>query len=433
MSTNTKNNKSICVYPWTHSYLGSRYDRRLCCVANPIDSMEKTTDDEFWNSEYMKTVRKKMIRGRRIKDCTACYGFEDSGISSLRQESEQNTDFDYLIEHTTEDGETDLLPNYYDYRTIHCNLQCVSCGDLYSSTHIKLNRKLFRKSNKGEFKPDRVFETSMSDEINRAITEKRLENLYWAGGEPMISKVHWDVIEYIAELRDDLDYEDYVNSIKMHYNTNLTHLYWKGQHIPTLLAPNQPLIHPSIDGTHETMEYTRDGASWDLIEKNWNEYHDILNQNDGFGIATVLSAPVIFDIDRWFDYFEPYNPWLHNHKFFAALQAYPYHNNSAAMDIRYYPQYIFDRVVQHAIKRFEKSKLRNSEKSVQILKSYIKDKKKFTNIFEVEKNIKIMKALTLNRDKFMVAGRSYGELLSIIDEEVFDWYESIEPDPDPYG
>jgi hypothetical protein len=90
-------------------------------------------------------------------------------------------------------------------------------------------------------------------------------------------------------------------------------------------------------------------------------------------------------------------------------------------------------VIQHAIKRFEKSKLRNSEKSVQILKSYIKDKKKFTNIFEVEKNIKIMKALTLNRDKFMVAGRSYGELLSIIDEEVFDWYESIEPDPNPYG
>ena len=45
----------------------------------------------------------------------------------------------------------------------------------------------------------------------------------------------------------------------------------------------------------------------------------------------------------------------------------------------------------------------------------------------------IMKALTLNRDKFMVSGRSYGELLYIIDKEAFDWYESIEPDPNPFG
>jgi len=44
-----------------------------------------------------------------------------------------------------------------------------------------------------------------------------------------------------------------------------------------------------------------------------------------------------------------------------------------------------------------------------------------------------MKALTLNRDKFMVSGRSYGELLYIIDKEAFDWYESIEPDPNPFG
>ena len=44
----------------------------------------------------------------------------------------------------------------------------------------------------------------MSEEVKHAISEKRLENLYWAGGEPMISNVHWDVIEYIAELRADL-------------------------------------------------------------------------------------------------------------------------------------------------------------------------------------------------------------------------------------
>ena len=67
MSTNTKNNKSICVYPWTHSYLGSRYDRRLCCIANPIDSMDKTTDDEFWNSEYMKIVRKKINTNNLVR------------------------------------------------------------------------------------------------------------------------------------------------------------------------------------------------------------------------------------------------------------------------------------------------------------------------------------------------------------------------------
>lgn len=426
MTINTKTNPSVCIYPWSHSYLGCKYERKLCCIALDATDGQKTLDEDWWNGDYMKTVRLKMLNGEKLKDCEPCYANEALQVPSLRQEATNDKNVTEDIFETQEDGSVDVLPTYFDFRTIHCNLQCVSCGDVYSSTHIKLKEEMFPDPNRKSFKPDYAFEAKMAETMIESIRHRRCNKIYWAGGEPMMALLHWQVMEFIENQRKIPGEEEYINSISMHYNTNLTKLKWQGKSIPAMLEPNQPIIQASLDGTHETIEYTRDGCNWKDIETNFKEYYKYLNKHKQFGVASVLSAPVIFDIDRWMEFYKPYNPYLHNHKYMTNIDYYPTAAPSM-LAIELFPQRIFDRVVGNAIDKFKQSGLRNSRKSVQILKSYKKQKEQRPDIFDNDEKIREVKGLTMYRDKWLHTKRSFGELIKITDREAFEWYDSIKP------
>jgi organic radical activating enzyme len=421
-----KTNKSICGYPWIHSYLGCKYERKLCCISDDIIESEKTTTKEFWNSDYMKNIRLKMMNGDLIDECSVCYMNEKKDVASLRQESMisiTESTLKSMTEKTNSDGSLNDEPVYFDYRTIHCNLQCLSCGVVYSSKHIGLQKTMWG-GNQKIFISDKVFEKEMADEIIESLRNKVCTTIYWAGGEPMISPIHWAVLEEMIELRKDKNYTNYIDEIGMHYNTNLTQLNWKSQSIPEILKFNQPSIQASLDGTHETIEYTRDGCKWEDIKRNWIEYNKVLNKNNQMGIASVLTSPVIMDIDRWFDFYEPYNPMLFNHRQFTNLGGYPTFA-ACFLDVRLFPQHIFDRIMDHAIYRFENCKLANAGKTISILNSYKKEKKDNAEFLANPKMLEVVKKRTLYRDKFLITKRTYAELLKIIDEESYDWYMSI--------
>ena len=134
MTINTENNKSICKYPWDHSYIGSQYERKLCCISDDLVSEEKKETKDFWNSSVMKDVRKKMIAGKKINACSVCYKNEEQNIESLRQQSWKGPENEEkliadVVSKTDDDGSVSELPTYFDYRTIHCNLSSgTNCG-----------------------------------------------------------------------------------------------------------------------------------------------------------------------------------------------------------------------------------------------------------------------------------------------------------------
>jgi organic radical activating enzyme len=429
MTINTENNKSICKYPWDHSYIGSQYERKLCCISDDLVSEEKTETKDFWNSAVMKDVRKKMLAGEKIDACSVCYKNEEQNIESLRQQSwkspcSEEEMISEVISKTNEDGSTVELPTYFDYRTIHCNLQCISCGSLYSSKHASLFSEMWNIRPKmfpsgKEFVIDYKFEDSMAEEIIECLDKRRLTKIYWAGGEPMMSGVHWKVVDKLLEIQS-ID-PTYIFSIFIHYNTNLTRLHWKGKIIPELLEFYQPSIQASLDGTHETFEFCRDGASWETVSTNWKEYHSRLNKRNQFGLSSIMSAPVLMDIDRWFEFYEPYDPELHSHKLFNHINR---KTQQGFLDIRLYPQHIFDRIVDHAIKRFEECSLRGKERTIAILKSYKLDKSN-NPIYSDPEMLKLMKKNWQYREKFLLGKHTFESLTAIIDPEVRDWYLSI--------
>jgi hypothetical protein len=423
MSLDTTNNKSICPYPWTHSYVGSLYDRRLCCIGANIPELEKTSVVEMWNSEKYKTVRLKMLAGEKIDDCKQCYYAESVGLESLRMRINTVSTEEDLRAVTNPDGSvTTPGPTYFDHRTIHCNLQCISCGTNASSAHIKLFKDMWKidKSNQTDF----LYENSLGDEIIESILKKECNQIYWAGGEPMSSHVHWKVVEKMYELGQQEEYAEYIKGIHVHYNTNMTRLMWKGKKIPDLLELYQPKIGASIDGIEETFEYCRDGGKWSEVAVNWNEYYAKLNQKNQFTVQAVLSAPVIMDIGRWIDFFQPFNPLIENHRYIVDTSAYATHP-PGFLDIRLYPKHIGDRIIREAIDRFNKSTLDGKANSILILESYISERNEKADFFGDPDLAKRAKGRTLYRDKFLKTQRSFGELLQIIDKEAYDWYMSL--------
>ena len=424
MDTNV--NKSICPYPFTHSYVGSLYERKLCCVSDDIDELRKTTLTEFWNSEKMKQVRLDMIAGKPIKECTRCYDFEKIKVPSLREAAAQDFDrFDVLLDNVTEDGTMLASPSYFDHRTIHCNFQCISCGYHYSSSHINLRKEMWNTDT--DFVVDHQYEKQSGLDIINSLEKKECNSIYWAGGEPFMSHMHWAVVERMHELSNTEEYRDYIKNIIVHYNTNLSKSVWKNKRIVDLIEFYQPSIQASIDGTQETFEYCRDGGNWEEVAKNWDEYYSSLNKNRQFGVASVLSSPVIMDIDRWFNFFEKYDISVYNHKHITNdnLEV-----SQSFLDVRLFPKHIFDRIINHAIDRFSSSSLRGSDRSVNVLQSYMIERNENPSKYEDEDMLKRLKKKTMYRDKFLKTDRSYAQLLKIIDIEAYDWYMSIDAGPE---
>jgi len=91
-------NKVFCMAPWTHTYISPQSERRLCCASREEHSFQKQYIDssndskygavkdsgtsldaykpvslkEHWNSEYMKDIRVKLMRGEEIPQCDVC-------------------------------------------------------------------------------------------------------------------------------------------------------------------------------------------------------------------------------------------------------------------------------------------------------------------------------------------------------------------------
>lgn len=421
-----------CAYPWQHSYIGSRYERKICCISKDAVGFEKTPTSEFWNSDFMKSVRTNMLAGEKIAECKVCYECEQANNISLRQHVNNNITKDMLsdyLDKTEVDGYYHGVVTYYDYRTIHCNLQCQSCGDIYSSQHIKLKEKMFgdkiiATDKDSLFKIDYEYEKECTDEIISSIRNKQVTTIYWAGGEPMMSPIHWEVIEYMLEKLDDPAYVDYIKTIQMHYNTNLTKLYWKNKSIPKLLELLQPVLQPSLDGTHETIEYTRDGVTWEEIDKNFNEYINLLNKFEQFGIATVTSAPVLFDLDRYLEYYSRYKVRLVPHYHFCSIETPT--SMSGLLSIKQYPEDIFFPAIQNAKKKLKLYNLPGTSEFIDILTRYEKEYAdlRSKNIINKEYLEKV-KGGQVYRDSFNFTKRSLTDLYAITNTSAKEWVDSI--------
>lgn len=416
-------NDVVCPYIMNHVYTGTRNERRLCCSATPRVSQDKQrTDEEWWNSEEMKNIRLKMLAGEKLEQCGVCYYREENGLESLRQLGLKEWDVDELIPLLNEDGSMDAEPEYFEHKSVHCNLQCQSCNPIFSSTWAQLEKKMYGFEWPNNM--DKPYEKAQADSIIKSILNKRCKKINWSGGEPMMMPIHWKVTEKLVELLDDPEYTDYVKTIRIQYNTNMTQSMWKNKSIPEVLKPFNIEMRTSMDGVGDVFEYNRDGAKWDECWRNWNEYHDL-----GFDmeINAVYTSTLLMNMEEYQKIYCDKDVRFSDHIYICYPETYKSGGQGFA-DVRLFPQYIFDRIITNAENSLKKYMNDGYERGLDILKIYREEKQKYSHIFEDEEVLSKAKGYMQYRDNFC-ENVKFQNLIWDLDREAAEWIDSIEPLP----
>ena len=198
--------------PWVHTYLSPQTERRMCCASRePAQNFEQYIDtstgtgryvpvtlEQHWNSDHMRSVRRRMMAGETLPECEVCN-------DKLLNTNVYRTYFTHLFNHklaevftsTAEDGSTTMLPVSWDYRFSNlCNFKCRTCGDMLSSaweSEQKQHNMVDTTNSKNNWMVPEVRrqitkfqDTQIEAEFSRAVENHSVEEIYWVGGEPLM-------------------------------------------------------------------------------------------------------------------------------------------------------------------------------------------------------------------------------------------------------
>lgn len=303
--------------PWTHTYLSPQTERRLCCASRePAQSFTQyidtkagtgiynpTTLEEHWNSDHMRSVRRRMMAGEELSECDVC-------TSKLLNTNVYRTYFWHLFQHryddiwntTDETGYTTMKPVSWDYRFSNlCNFKCRTCGDMLSSaweTEQKQNNMVNLDNPKNNWmRPEvrkeitKFQDTQIENEFAQAVEEHRIEEIYWVGGEPLMYEQHWRYMKRIIELGDG-------PGLYARYNSNLSRIEYKGINLYTDILNNirDWQMCASLDGTGAIGEYIRTGLKYDQFVNNFSKGLEFVSHKRQMRLDYTLTLPGMFDI-----------------------------------------------------------------------------------------------------------------------------------------
>ena len=312
--------KVFCDKPFNHNYIHTNGKMRLCCTTiqdlptdnkyNLFDANKHTIED-YWNSNRMKEIRRKMIAGEKIRDCERCYRQEEQGAESLRS----TFGMDDFIKKTTADG---FYQESADTMQIQfgniCNLKCKMCSQMYSHMHGMETRDIGKDDPewlhwvkeqganvnnwtnelgvKQEWYKNKIVKDNMFEHISRNI-----RHLVVIGGEPTLIPEFYELFDYCDKqgtLGDKI-----VTIVTNLTNTNPRLTNW----LPKLKAWT---VWASVDGVGERTEYIRYPSKWDKVLESLEFYRNIMGDN---GNITLSPAVQLLNIDQLDDIIKWWIDW----------------------------------------------------------------------------------------------------------------------------
>jgi radical SAM protein with 4Fe4S-binding SPASM domain len=300
-SAGDKVSDTFCIMPWVHLHTWPNGNVFPCCLADsskPIGNLKNNTLEEIWNSPDLKKIRTQLIKGEKPKVCSRCYMQEDMGSTSFRVSSNDQWrhHIDKAIETTAEDGtDSNFKLNYWDFRFSNvCNFKCRMCGPELSSSWYDEQIKYWGCSStpKALLHCNDVSKEDITIYIDKFIND--VEEIYFAGGEPLIMEDHYKILEKLIIAGN--------TKCRIRYNTNFSFLKFKNWDVIELWKPfikdnkDNVRIFASLDGIEEVAEYARKGTKWSTIEENIKKVHE---NNMFVCTSTTVSIFNIFELPRF--------------------------------------------------------------------------------------------------------------------------------------
>lgn len=311
--------QTLCMAPWTHTYLSPQTERRMCCASRePAQSFQQYIDtgsgtgsyqprtlDQHWNSDHMRSVRRRMMAGEELPECEVCN-------NKLLNTDVYRDYFWHLFRHryddiwsmTDETGATTMQPVSWDYRFSNlCNFKCRHCGDMLSSSWESEQRQHgmidWTNPKNNWMLPavrqeiSRFQDSQIEQEFAAAVERGDVEEIYWVGGEPLMYEQHWRYMRRIIELGNG-------GQVYARYNTNLSRIRHRGVDLfEDILAHIRDWqICASLDGTAAIGEYVRDGLDYQAWIKNYHHGLKARRYSRQMRIDFTLTLPGMLDIQN---------------------------------------------------------------------------------------------------------------------------------------
>ena len=288
----------FCMIPWIHLHAWPDGRAYPCCLGkaeHPVGNLKENTMREIWNDEPMREMRRNMLADKSCKQCGDCYEQESAGFASMRNNSNKNFGH-YIdeIDQTLPDGSLpDMQLHYWDVRFSNmCQLKCRSCGSIFSSRWYDDDVKLWGKP----LRPRVQFAGRHEEDVWEQMQEHipYLEQIYFAGGEPLIMEEHNRILKLLIEKGN--------TEVRLIYNTNLNDLRYKKESVLELWKhfPNV-CVAASLDDMADRAEVIRSGTDWAQVEQNIRDLKRECPHID-FMISPTLSMMNIWNFVKFHRY-----------------------------------------------------------------------------------------------------------------------------------
>lgn len=286
----------FCMLPWLHLHGWPTGEAYPCCLADdrlPIGNLRESSMEEIWNNDKLRTIRSNMLNDRPCAECKKCYEQEKSGFFSMRNSA--NKHFGHHIgdlDKTEADGtHPEFKIRYWDIRFSNiCNFRCRYCGPNFSSNWWEDKSKLYGEKSIGHDKF--IYAGKDKDDIWEQMQAHipYLEQIYFAGGEPLIMEEHYRLLQYLVD--------NNMTHVRLIYNTNFSELKFKKQNVLELWKKFDSVsVGASLDGMGARAEYMRKGTIWEEIESNRRSMLETCPNVDFYISATVSVFNVLHIAD----------------------------------------------------------------------------------------------------------------------------------------
>jgi MoaA/NifB/PqqE/SkfB family radical SAM enzyme len=295
---NLKNSKTFCMLPYMHIYGSAGGDMVPCCEAQevPLNNPGETAL-ESWNNDNYKELRRALANDERPERCAVCWHNEDSGIVSNRQQWEHdnwNTFADKIS--VNDDYSVNNPPYWVELKVSNfCNLKCIMC-----STHSSYKRvadlDIISKYTKDGYETRLLRPTDLFASLNEwPELWDHVHTLQFTGGEPIINKEHYDLLEGIPP--------EAKKRIRLRYASNLSYIKFKKYDLIKIWNEFKHVnIKVSMDGVGDVYNYIRQDGNWDIVYANMMA----LNDEPGIDVAAgiTVQAHNIYQMPEFYQFWK---------------------------------------------------------------------------------------------------------------------------------
>ena len=284
--------------PYMHIYGSAGGDMVPCCEAQetPLNNPGETAL-ESWNNDNYKELRRALANDERPERCAVCWHNEDSGIVSNRQQWEHdnwNTFADKIS--VNDDYSVNNPPYWVELKVSNfCNLKCIMC-----STHSSYKRvadlDIISKYTKDGYETRLLRPTDLFASLNEwPELWDHVHTLQFTGGEPIINKEHYDLLEGIPL--------EAKKRIRLRYASNLSYIKFKKYDLIKIWNEFKHVnIKVSMDGIGDVYNYIRQDGNWDTVYANMMA----LNNEPGIDVAAgiTVQAHNIYQMPEFYQFWK---------------------------------------------------------------------------------------------------------------------------------